>query len=269
MAVRRAALAAVDDVEPARLRDRIEARIDAASMAPGVYTLVSARAVRGDAAGASSSEPSVATAPEDAVEHSSTGPGSASPRQDAVGTRSDEPSVADAPEDAPDGLADRAAGVQLIYEGLRLTRSLAHDDPWSGVGDDADARDEADLDILIADILVSRGFYLLARTEAADAAVGVVRAFGTDQTVRRETDDPSLDRNLEADVLELAAVAGVTAGGARPTTRLREYTADLAADGDPLPAIERLTDDEVRETVAALIADDASTSDGVTTSADH
>ncbi len=235
MAVRRAALAAVDDVEPARLRDRIEARIDAASMAPGVYTLVSARAVRGDAAGASSSEPSVATAP----------------------------------EDAPDGLADRAAGVQLIYEGLRLTRSLAHDDPWSGVGDDADARDEADLDILIADILVSRGFYLLARTEAADAAVGVVRAFGTDQTVRRETDDPSLDRNLEADVLELAAVAGVTAGGARPTTRLREYTADLAADGDPLPAIERLTDDEVRETVAALIADDASTSDGVTTSADH
>ncbi len=221
MAVRRAALAAVDDVEPVRLRDRIEARIDAASMAPGVYALVSARAVRGD------------------------GP------------------------DAPDGLADRAAGVQLIYEGLRLTRSLAQADPWSAVGDDPDARDEADLDILIADILVSRGFYLLARTEAADAAVAVVRAFGTDQTVRRETDDPSLDRNLEADVLELAAVAGSTAGGARPTTRLREYTADLAADGDPLPAVERLTDDETRETVAALIAEDASTSDGVTTSADH
>ncbi|WP_308444701.1 DUF7114 family protein [Halomicrobium urmianum] len=235
VAVRRAALAAVEDVEPVRLRDRIEARIDAASMAPGVYALVSARAVC-----------------EDAVERGSTSPGSAWPC-----------------EDAPDGLADRAAGVQLIYEGLRLTRSLAHEDPWSGLGDESDARDEANLDILIADILVSRGFYLLARTEAADAAVGVVRAFGTDQTVRRETDDPSLDRNLEADVLELAALAGVTAGGARSTTRLREYTADLAADADPLPAVERLTDDEIRETVAALVADEASTSDGVTTSADY
>ncbi|NLV09490.1 hypothetical protein ACAH01_15015 [Halomicrobium sp. HM KBTZ05] len=210
-AVRRAALAAVDDVDPARLRDRIEDRLDAASMTPGVCTLVSA-----SAAGC---------------------------------------------EGQLDGLSDRAAGVQLIYEGLRLTRALAHDDPWAG-GD----RDAADLDVLIADILVSRGFYLLARTEAADAAVDVVRAFGTDQTVRRETDDPTLDRNLEADVLELAAVAGVTAAGNRPAPRLREYASDLVTDG--LPPVETFADEDVRETLAALTTD-ATSADGVRTSADH
>ncbi|WP_018257354.1 DUF7114 family protein [Halomicrobium katesii] len=210
-AVRRAALAAVDDVDPARLRDRIEDRLDAASMTPGVCTLVSASAAGCDG--------------------------------------------------QLDGISDRAAGVQLIYEGLRLTRALAHDDPWAG-GD----RDAADLDVLIADILVSRGFYLLARTEAADAAVDVVRAFGTDQTVRRETDDPTLDRNLEADVLELAAVAGVTAAGNRPAPRLREYASDLVTDG--LPPVETFAEEDVRETLATLTTDTTS-ADGVRTSADH
>jgi len=210
-AVRRAALAAVDDVDPARLRDRIEDRIEAASMTPGVCTLVSAS---------------------------------------ATGCEHDR-----------DGISERAAGVQLIYEGLRLTRTLAHDDPWL----DGD-RDAADLDVLIADILVSRGFYLLARTEAADAAVEVVRAFGTDQTVRRETEDDSLDRNLEADVLELAVVAGVTAAGAHPTPRLREYTNDLV--NDALPAVDIFGDDVI-ETLASLAATDATANDGVRTSADH
>jgi hypothetical protein len=211
-AVRQAALAAVDDVEPARLCERIEDRLETASMTPGVCSLVSA-----SAAGC---------------------------------------------EGGLDGITDRAAGVQLIYEGLRLTRSLAHDNPWA----DGD-RDAADLDILIADILVSRGFYLLARTEAADAAVEVVRAFGTDQTVRRETDDPTLDRNLEADVLELAVVVGVTAAGAHPTPRLREYVTDLATDS--LPAPDAFSDDDVIQRLTTLAATDATTTDGVTTSADH
>jgi hypothetical protein len=211
-AVRRAALAAVDDVDPARLRDRIEARLEPASMTPGVCTLVSASAAGCDG--------------------------------------------------QLDAITDRAAGVQLIYEGLRLTRALAHDDPWTN-GD----RDDADLDILIADILVSRGFYLLARTEAADAAVDVVRAFGTDQTVRRETDDPTLDRNLEADVLELAVVAGVTAAGIRPSPRLREYASDLA--GDTLPPAETFADDDVVETLTSLAEADTTATDGVPTSADH
>ncbi|PSP94604.1 hypothetical protein BRC91_05075 [Halobacteriales archaeon QS_4_62_28] len=211
-AVRQAALAAVDDVEPARLCDHIGDRLETASMTPGVCSLVSA-----SAAGC---------------------------------------------EGRLEGITDRAAGVQLIYEGLRLTRSLANDTPWT----DGD-RDAADLDILVADILVSRGFYLLARTEAADAAVDVVRAFGTDQTVRRETGDASLDRNLETDVLELAVVTGVTAAGAHPTPRLREYVINLVDDS--LPAPEAFTDDDVIETLTTLAATDATATDGVTTSADH
>ncbi|MFB6312205.1 MAG: hypothetical protein ABEH64_13610, partial [Salinirussus sp.] len=73
--------------------------------------------------------------------------------------------------------------------------------------------DTADLEILAADVMVARGFYLLARTDAAGDAVGVVRSFGRDQTARRETGDPAIDRNLEADVLELAVVAGATVAG--------------------------------------------------------
>ncbi|MFC7026926.1 hypothetical protein ACFQJ5_03940 [Halomicroarcula sp. GCM10025324] len=179
-AVRRAALAAVDDVEPDRFRDRITDRLSDAPLTPGVLTLVSARAAR------------------------------------------------DGPADFDDGLTGRAAGVQLIYEGLTLTRRLAQDDPWDG-GD----RDAADLDILVADVLVSRGFYLLARSEAAEAAVDVVRSFGHDQTVRESTGDASLDENLETDICELAVVAGVTAAGVTPTPSLREYASRLAADGLP------------------------------------
>lgn len=206
-AVRRAALTAVEDIEPDRLAERIHDRIDDASMAPGVLTVVTAGAVGADA-----------------------------------------------------DVTERAAGVQLIYEGLGLTRCLSQDPPWTT------GRDDGDLDILIADILVARGFYLLARTEAADAAVGVVRSFGRDQTVRRETDDSALDRDLERDVLDLAVVAGVTAADAAATDRLRAWAADLASDG--LPAAERVSDPGTREQIAALATADAA-SEGVRPSADY
>ncbi|WP_050034217.1 DUF7114 family protein [Halorubrum halophilum] len=140
------------------------------------------------------------------------------------------------PEVDPEAVVDRAAGVQLIYEGLRLTRSVAHEEPWvtaATQGTDIDA----DMDVLTADVLVSRGFSLLACTDAAAAAVEVVRAFGRDQTVRdREGTDPAaataLDRNLEIDALELAVVAGTTAVGGDPPEELLTYARDLAADYD-------------------------------------
>jgi|AntDeeMetagen192_2_1112575.scaffolds.fasta_scaffold05811_3 hypothetical protein len=221
-AVRRAALAAVEDVEPDRLHARIEDRLDTASVTPGVLTLASARAVR---------------------------------------------------DESVERLAERAAGVQLIYEGLGLTRTLARDDPWADAdvraaeNGDGTGRDEADLDILIADILVSRGFYLLARTEAAEAAVAVVRAFGTDQTVRRVTGDDSPDTDLEADVLELAVVAGTTAAGGRAPARLREYATELATDG--LPPVDRVAESDVLESLGTLAGTEPPASDGVRTSADH
>ncbi|WP_129112708.1 DUF7114 family protein [Halegenticoccus tardaugens] len=154
-----------------------------------------------------------------------------------------------------DALAERAAGVQLIYEGLRLTRRLAHDEPWVGVRE-GDVR--ADLEILAADVLVSRGFYLLARTEAASRAVETVRSFGRDQTVRRSlpaADRPALDRNLEADVFELAVVAGATAvdDGREPPAALVDYASSLARgyDGD-LPPAAAVLPDRAAERIAAF-----------------
>jgi hypothetical protein len=161
-----------------------------------------------------------------------------------------------------DGVGDLAAGVQLIYEGLRLTRRLAHDEPWARPTDDGLEPDtDADIDILAADVLVARGFYLLARTGAAGRAVEVVRAFGRDQTLRADADDPArLDGNLEADVLALAAVAGTTAVGSDPLPALAEYAADIARsldhDGEFPPASSALPD-AVGDRIVAIAGQDS------------
>jgi hypothetical protein len=141
-------------------------------------------------------------------------------------------------------IAERAAGTQLIYEGLRLTRALANDVPWAENGGGAD------IDVLAADVLVARGFYLLARTEAAGSAVETVRSFGRDQT--RRSADGVFDHRLEADVFELAAVAGMTTVGTHPSTDCREFVADLAhsVDGE-LPTADTLFDAAVREALRA------------------
>jgi hypothetical protein len=161
----------------------------------------------------------------------------------------------------PDPIAERAAGVQLIYEGLRLTRTLAHDEPWTD--DESDAARRADLDILAADVLVSRGFYLLARTETADRAVEVVRAFGRDQTRRRaaDADRETLDRNLEADVFALAVAAGTTAVGVTPGDELLEYAAGLARafEGD-LPPPDAALPETTADRILALAGGDTAPS---------
>jgi len=166
----------------------------------------------------------------------------------------------DAAVDA-DPLVERAAGVQLIYEGLRLTRTLAHDEPWANGEDDAARR--ADLDILAADVLVSRGFYLLARTETAERAVEVVRAFGRDQTRRRDdgADRAALDRNLEADVFVLAVAAGTTAVGIDPGDELLDYAAGLAREfeGD-LPPPDAALPETTADRILALAGGDAAPS---------
>lgn len=213
---RDAARAALDDIEPPRLRELIHDRLDAASMTPAVLTFVSVRALD--------------------------------------------------PEADVEGVADRAAGVQLIYEGLRLTRQLAHDEPWSAAADadrGAPVGDiDADLDVLAADVLVSRGFYLLARTDAAGRAVETVRSFGRDQTRRRapEADPAPLDRNLEADVFALAAVAGTTVVGDDPPPSLVSYAANLSRGVDVesdgcLPAPGVALADGVGDRIAALWAE--------------
>lgn len=132
-------------------------------------------------------------------------------------------------EAEPTDLLDRAAGVQLIYDGLRLTRELAQEDPWCGETD----RDAADLAIIAADVLVARGFHMLARTEAAEAAVSVVRAFGRDQTEREVVDvrgATDIDRNLERDILELALLVGTTATQRAPTENVSALATEMAPE---------------------------------------
>lgn len=144
---------------------------------------------------------------------------------------------------------DRAAAIQLIYEGLRLTRRLAQEEPWI----DRDDHVDPNLDILAADVLVSRGFYTLARTEAADRAVEAVRRFGRDQTRRRTGDaGPSVDHNLEADAFEIAAIAGTTAVGAEPSEAMREYAVDLVATMETPPNAEP---EALPESIDSTIAD--------------
>jgi len=155
-----------------------------------------------------------------------------------------------------DDVVDRAAGVQLIYEGLRLTRSVAHEEPWM-TATTSESDIDADMDVLTADVLVSRGFSLLACTDAAAAAVEVVRAFGRDQTLRdRDGVEPAsaaaLDRNLEIDALELAVVAGTTAVSGDPPEELLAYARELAADYDgefppPSTALPETTADRIAD----------------------
>lgn len=162
-----------------------------------------------------------------------------------------------------DAVDRRAAGVQLIYEGLRLTRTLVDDDPWGGVegiavdtdrdGPDVDL--PADLDVLAADVLVARGFRLLARTEAADTAVETVRAFGREES-EREAESGTRRLDLEANVFELAAIAGASAAGGEVPLPLRQYVVGLARSqtgrAPPLPTAADLLPEAVEDVMARV-----------------
>ncbi|OAQ53463.1 hypothetical protein HTG_08265 [Natrinema mahii] len=222
---RRAAAEAVADVEPPQLHEYLGSVLDRASMVPATLTLESAAAMAAE--------------------------GHVFDEQYDHGVADETTADRNRSSGSDHDVVTHAAGVQLIYEGLRLTRALAHDEPWTA--SDADAG-EGDLAILAADILVARGFYLLARTEAAGTAVRTVQSFGRDQTRRTDLaagddtgptaaideDDPAaIDANLERDVLELAVRTGAVAVGETPSPRLLALAEDLAdAAGTSFPAVE-------------------------------
>ena len=147
----------------------------------------------------------------------------------------------------------RAAGVQLIYEGLRLTRYLVYEEPWTA---DAEPNAPGDLDVLVADVLVARGFRLLARTEAASKAVETVREFGREQTEAYADHGPTA-RSLEANVFELAVIAGATATGTEPPLPLRQYVVSLARSlGEPpLPSAVEGLPETIEEVMGRVSVD--------------
>jgi len=126
-----------------------------------------------------------------------------------------------------DAVDERAAAVQLIYTGLHLTRRLIGTTPWEQAPLATDPID-ADVEILVADVLVARGMRALARTPAAGAAVDVVRSFGSDQRDRLEGEPAS--RGLETGIIRLGVIAGVS-------LHRRWVPADVlaAAEEDGLP----------------------------------
>lgn len=129
---------------------------------------------------------------------------------------------------AREAVERRAVGAQLVYAGLALTRRLVASEPWED-----GAAGAADVEILVADVLVARGTRLLAETEAADRCVEVIRRFG-----RRETG--AVDGGaLERDVLELAAVAGSTVDAPAPSPTALAWADELAAavDGGDYPDV--------------------------------
>lgn len=164
-----------------------------------------------------------------------------------------------APRDPPDGVVELAAGIQLVYEGLRLTKELAHEEPWAH-----GSRETGDLEIVVADVLVARGFFLLARTEAAQAAVSMLQAFGRDQTYRvRDEVPPSPDFDLDVDVLELAVLTGQAAAGhPLPEERdARAFARRLVDDGGgQLPSVEAVLTESTGERLDALLAGEVRTS---------
>ena len=121
-----------------------------------------------------------------------------------------------------------------------------------------------------ADVLVARGFYLLARTDAAETAVETVRAFGRDQTRRREpgADTVALDGSLERNVLELAITAGATAVGVVPSAAALETASTLFERREPpLPPAEDALPDSPGDLGIGATATERGGSDGVPQSA--
>lgn len=165
-------------------------------------------------------------------------------------------------DDDTDGTVDgplgrRAAGVQLVFAGLDRTRRLATDTDWTA---DGSPSPEADLALLGADVAVARGAYLLARTAAADRAVGVVRRFGRDRTEAETSDaDPGRSRgDLERDALELAVIAGGTVGRDAVAPQLEAGIDELATllidEEGAFRAVDRVHSKAVANRLAAPTA---------------
>lgn len=144
--------------------------------------------------------------------------------------------------------AARGAGVQLCYEGLELTRSILRSRPWEN-GEDPDDYYQ---DLVVAEVLVSRGFYNLAETGIVNDAVDIVKRFGRTQTTADQLGSRDPDEPLEVDVLALAVNVGadLVMDGVSPSVRARSDAIARELLDYPLPDPAELTG--VDDQLAAL-----------------
>lgn len=146
-------------------------------------------------------------------------------------------------------VARRGAGVQLSYEGLRLTRSILDGEPWQ----DAPDSESYYLDLLAADVLVSHGFNHLADTGTATQAVEIVQRFGRNQTHEQAAQPEKTESTLEIDAIELAVNTGADCAMQTVPPSITAYATDLAREiqDRPLPDSEAALRD-VDERIATL-----------------
>jgi hypothetical protein len=144
-----------------------------------------------------------------------------------------------------DAAADRAAGVQLSYEGLRLTRHLVETEPWPPAGEG-----DPDVDVVAAEVLVAKGMESLAYSGVRDRVVEIIRRFGRTQSHDADTGEPS----LEADAVVLAIATGADLAAQTVPPGLIDYARELAheIEADPLPDGDRIAD--VGENVERIVA---------------
>ena len=127
--------------------------------------------------------------------------------------------------------ATRGAGVQLCYEGLELTRSVLRNRSWENSGEGYQQ------DLLVAEVLVSRGLSLLAETGVVTDAVAIIQRFGRTQTDLESPGDRHEEDPLEIDVLELAVNAGADLAMDSLPASVRAHGGDIAREllDYPLP----------------------------------
>lgn len=132
---------------------------------------------------------------------------------------------------------DRAVGVQLCYEGMRLTRTLIQE----AVRYEAEVTPEDYLDLVAAEVLVSSGFVELADTPVSDDAIEIVRRFARQQTESYKVD--SQDAALEHDVVSLAVAAGATVvlDVVPPAVKEQGQRLATAVARNPLPPVTAVT----------------------------
>jgi hypothetical protein len=133
-----------------------------------------------------------------------------------------------------DASALRGAGVQLTYEGLRLTRSILSDGPWSS----SEGRTNYYLDLLAAAVLVSRGYYYLADSGVSAEAVEAARRFGRYQTYDQNGDLTDGEYSLERDFITLAVNAGADLALQTVPSSVTAYGENLAREIGTAPLAE-------------------------------